>query len=184
MPITTIEFNETNRTATYNDGHYRYTLIANRDRIMILIQSSSRRIKKAKPINIQIPDEFEYNLDLSACFTDHEYLRDISALSSIDSSKIISTEMMFRNCRNLTDISPLSSWNTINILSMEGMFYDCGKLHRFDPLNSWKISEYCLTNGFIAPYGHRTRNYRMCPMVSIPRQRRNEFILPSWIQEE
>ena len=178
-----INFDKLEKDTAYSDDFYTYILKKHQNRIIIHVLSRKPTIIKARPIIIQFPDTIDYAIDFTDCFLNHRVLRDISALSSIYSSKIISTEKMFFNCWNLVDISPLSTWNVSDIYDMEGMFFLCKKLRDLLPLSMWKVSDECTMRGFYAPFGNRMGEYRLGPVIDLIKINPSTVILPDWLKQ-
>ena len=169
-----------------SDKWYEYTLYMNENRLMIHVKCNARNshITKARPINISIPDGIDYALDFKWCFAGHRHIRDISALSSIDSSKIISTQLMFHGLWNLKDLSPLSSWDVSNIHNMSGMFWGCMDLTDLTPLSSWNLPEDCNLTGFYSRWGYIADYPNQPPLPWREQHRRyNRQLAPQWLIE-
>ena len=168
---------------TLSDDWYTYTLHMDQNHLTIDVKCSAENvwINKARAITISVPDGIDYAINLQECFTDYHHIRDISALSSIDSSKIISTELMFAGLWYLKDISPLSSWDVSNIHNMSGMFCGCRNLMDLTPLSSWKVTDDCILTSFYSRYGRLNHaNHPPLPWEE-PNRRHNEPSVPEWL---
>ena len=78
--------------------------------------------------------------DMSYMFNDCVQLKKVD-LSRINTSKIISMESMFENCKNLVEISDTSLWNVENVKSMKHLFYSCKKLKSIPGIENWEPLE-------------------------------------------
>ncbi len=157
------------------------------DRLTIDVKCSAQNqwINKARAINISIPDGIDYAINLQRCFEGYQGIRDISELSSIDSSKIISTEAMFSGSWYLRDLSPLSSWDVSNIHNMSGMFWICNKLTDLTPLSSWKVPDDCNLSGFYSRWGIGITHTNRPPLPwGEPRTRYIRHLIPDWLVEK
>ena len=172
---------------TLSDDCYTYTLRMDQNRLVIDVKCSARNrwITKARAINISVPDGIDYAINLQGCFNDHQAIRDISELSSIDSSKIINTEGMFSRSWYLKDLSPLSSWDVSNIHNMSGMFWICNGLTDLTPLSSWKVPDDCNLSGFYSRQGigNTYTNRPPLPWGEL-RTRYNRQLVPEWLVEK
>ena len=166
-----------------SDDWYTYTLHMDQDRLMIDVKCSAQNqwITKARAINISVPDGIDYAINLQRCFKGYEGIRDISELSSIDSSKIINTEEMFSGLWILKDLSPLSSWDVSNVHNMSGMFWSCNKLTDLTPLSSWKVPDDCVLSGFYSRWG--SGYYTNCPPLPWGERGRRyrHQLIPHWL---
>lgn len=175
------------RPLTLSDDWYTYTLHMDQNRLMINVKCNAqdRHISKARPINISIPDWIDYAINLQRCFEGYHSIMDISALSSIDSSKIVCTELMCHGLWHLKDISPLSSWDVSNNHNMSGMFWECIDLKDLTPISSWKIHDECVLSGFYSRWGHTDDYTNRPPLpwgdVNIKRSR---LAIPAWLVEK
>ena len=172
---------------TLSDDWYTYTLHMDQNRLVIDVKCSAQNqwINKARAINISIPDGIDYALNFQRCFNDHHAIRDISELSLIDSSKIISTEEMFSGLWYLKDLSPLSSWDVSNIHNMSGMFWICGGLTDLTPLSSWKVPDDCNLSGFYSRRGFGATYTNRPPLPwGEPRTRYIRHLIPDWLAEK
>ena len=149
--------------------------------IDVKCSAENRYIIKARPINISVPDGIDYAINFQQCFYGYHCISDISALSLIDSSKIISTELMFHDLWNLKDISPLSSWDVSNIHNMSGMFWSCSRLTDLTPLSSWKVLNDCIIFGFYSRWGD-SNGYLANP--PLPWEERHRRLVPEWLIEK
>ena len=172
---------------TLSDDWYTYTLHMDPNHLTIDVKCSAhnRCINKARAITISVPDGIDYALNFQECFEGYHHIRDISALSSIDSSKIISTELMFAGVWYLKDLSPLSSWNVSNIHNMSGMFWRCRNLTDLTPLSSWKVPDDCVLSGFYSRCSD-VRPYDYHPPLpwEEPHRRYYRQLVPSWLLEK
>ena len=172
---------------TLSDKWYEYTLHMDHNRLKIDVKCSARNryITKARAINISIPDGIDYAINFQRCFEGYRSIRDLSELSSIDSSKIICTELMFAGLWSLKDISPLSSWDVSNIHNMSGMFWKCNELINLTPLSSWEVPEDCNLSGFYSRWGHNDGYTDRPPLPwGEPNRRYNRQLAPEWIIEK
>ncbi len=128
------------KRTSFDDGNYVYELYNRDGKLMIDIRSNNSRIRKAKPIEITVPDTIDYCINLYRCFLNHRHLDDISALRSLDTSHVTNMGEMFRGCRKLRDYNALSSWDVSNVATMAGMFHGCYKLRDYSVLSSWDVS--------------------------------------------
>jgi hypothetical protein len=157
------------------------------NRLMIDVKCSARdrHIIKARPINISIPDVIDYAINFQRCFDGYHHIMDIHDLSSVDSSKIICTELMFSEVWDLRDISPLSSWDMSNVHNMSGMFWECMDLEDLTPLSQWKIQDECILSGFHSQWGGDDGYTNSPPLtwgdVNIKRSR---SLIPAWLLEK
>ena len=187
MQPTTVQHNDlTTFTGplTLSDEWYAYTLHMDQNRLSIDVRcnAANRNITKARPINISVPDGIDYALNFYRCFLGYESIRVISELSSIDSSKIISTELMFAGLRDLTDISPLLSWwDMSNVRNMSGMFWGCEALTDLTLLSSWQVSDDCNLSGFYSCYGHGDYLDRPPLPWEEPHRHYNRMLVPRWL---
>lgn len=169
---------------TLSDNWYAYTLHMDRNRLTIDVRciAENMYISKARAVDISIPDGIDYAINFQRCFVGYGHIHDISELeSSVDSSKIISTELMFAGLHNLTNISPLSSWNVSNVHNMSGMFWCCDSLIDLNPLYSWKVQDDCDLLGFYSRYGYG--DYFECPPLpwEEPYRSYNRLLIPPWL---
>ena len=172
---------------TLSDDWYIYTLYMDENRLIIHVKcrAQNMNITKARPINISIPDGIDYALNFQECFDGYHCISDISVLSSIDSSKIISTELMFCSVWNLRDLSPLSSWDVSNIHNMSGMFWGCERLLDLTPLSSWNVPDDCILMGFYSRWGNGEHYTSRPPLPwGEPRRRYNRRLVPNWLERK
>ena len=152
MAQTYFNLSSTERTR-FDDGNYIYELHNHEGKLMIDIRSMRSMIRKAKPINITVPSNLNYYIDLSRCFYNHEQLIDISELSSFDTSRVVNMEEMFSRCRKLASIEPLSDWDVSNVWDMTGTFHACWRLSDLTCLSNWNVREDCILRGFYSNRG-------------------------------
>ncbi len=122
----------------FDDRYYSYEVTSEANVLYIHVRSRNHMIRKARPIEISVPEGIEYWISLTSCFCYNTRLSDITALSSLDASRVRSMRGMFRRCYNLTDLSPLSNWDVSNVDDLTGMFYGCKRLRDLSPLSQWK----------------------------------------------
>ena len=148
MSIDSFDLSSTERTR-FDDGDYIYELHNQNGKLIIDIRSNNSRIRKAKPINITVPDTIDYSINLHQCFYDHRYLDDISALGSFDTRHVTDMSEMFYDCRKLKDCNALSSWDVSKVMNMSDMFY-CTTYRNEDlrQLSNWNVHEHCVLSGF------------------------------------
>ena len=162
-----------------SNRYYSYELTSEANVLYIKVRSRNRRIRKARPIEISIPDGIEYWIDLSYCFYHNTRLSDITALSSLDTSRVISMRGMFGRCYNLTDLSPLSNWDVSNVDNLTGMFYGCKRLRDLSPLSRWNITNERRVYGFYCVY-RRWASASEAPIVYTKQFTAN---IPDWLMK-
>lgn len=137
----------------FDDGDYVYDLHNEADRLIIHIRSMHSMIRKAKPINISVPDNLNYYIDLSRCFYKHKHLIDLSELSSFDTSRVVNMTETFSLCNKLVSLEPLSNWDVSNVWEMSGTFHACWRLTDLKCLSGWKVRDDCILEAFYSNRG-------------------------------
>lgn len=164
----------------FDDRYYSYDVTLEASVLHIRVHSRNRRIRKARPIEISVPEGIEYWIDLSYCFHRNKRLTDITALSSLDISRVQSMKGMFSQCHNLTDLSPLSNWDVSSVRDLSGMFYGCKRLRDLSPLSQWKPTiDVQRFRGFYCVYCRWTSE-RRAPIVYTKPYTAN---VPDWLME-
>ena len=72
-------------------------------------------------------------------FYNFKGLTDISGLSSVDSSKVVTMTSMFYQCP-ITNINALASWDTSHVSNMNYMFQNCSSLENINGASNWDTS--------------------------------------------
>lgn len=172
------------KSKRFNDDNYSYELYNQEGKLVIYIHSTRRLCRKAKPININIPDTIDYNINLLYCFSNHQALTDISALKSLDTSRVIGMSEMFYNCVRLKDLTPISSWDVSNVKDMSGMFSRCRRITTLQPLERWNPPIDVRLRLFYTDtiYGSNFRiNYPpRAPSIFTERRPINQLHVPDW----
>lgn len=88
------------------------------------------------PSNLPMPPTDSFYHMFSGC----QRLKDITALTNWDVSKVENMKGTFRYCRQLQDISALANWNVSNVKDMNYMFQFCNNLQDISALANWNVS--------------------------------------------
>lgn len=75
----------------------------------------------------------------AAMFAGTLVLDDISPLGNWDVSQVENMDMLFNVCIALDDVSPLSRWNVSQVKSMNQLFYACQSIRDASSLNDWDV---------------------------------------------
>ena len=75
----------------------------------------------------------------AAMFAGTLVLDNISPLGNWDVSQVENMDMLFNVCIALDDVSPLSRWNVSQVKSMNQLFYACQSIRDASSLNDWDV---------------------------------------------
>ncbi|MBR3319969.1 BspA family leucine-rich repeat surface protein [Candidatus Saccharibacteria bacterium] len=78
--------------------------------------------------------------DPDGFFSELSNLTDISGLSTIETDRAFSLQLMFQNDSSLTNLEPIRNWNLQSAYNMERMFEGCTSLTDASAINGWVFS--------------------------------------------
>ena len=79
-------------------------------------------------------------INMSSMFENCRYIRSLSGLNKINTSRVINMKNMFSGCSELIGLPNMNKWDTSNVISMEEMFSGNILLKQLPDISKWDVS--------------------------------------------